>query len=334
MQFIKSLVILLLLLLLTSCFDYSDEGKYWSEEWIATMNIDGSDIEFLTKGNRSPYYVADLDNPGEEKVIIDNYISVSYLNEDGTIGDYVLTDVGKIVEISHDRTKMVMEYNQDIYIANVDGTDLRNITNTPDIREHDASISVDNTQIVYSRYIYSQDVRSESLIIYNLIDNTETELIREQNDNIVFFGSSSIVFNKVFYFKNSSPVITPTGLYCYDIETGIDSLIYEGFVFDVITDYKEYVYIHAYTVGILQFDIVELSYQLLFANQPLASSSVLSLDQSSEFLCVSNNNSIAIIYNKQTAEYIYLPNLTSRVSFNRESIKIISVFSRRHPDDF
>jgi hypothetical protein len=104
MQFMKSLMILLLLLLLTSCFDYSDEGKYWTEEWTATMNIDGSEINYLLKGAQTPFFVADLSNPGQEKVIIDGYTSVSFLNEDGTLGDYVLTSVGNIVEISQDRT--------------------------------------------------------------------------------------------------------------------------------------------------------------------------------------------------------------------------------------
>ncbi len=335
MRFIKSIAILLLLLLLTSCFDYSDEGKYWSEEWTATMNIDGSEIEYLAKGGGPPFYVADLDNPGEEKVIIDNYISVSYLNDDETFGDNILTDMGNIVEISQDRTKMLMEYNLDIYIANVDGSNLIQITNTPDIREHDASISADNTKLVYSRSIYNQEVRSGALLIYDLTNNTETELIREENDNYINISDKCIVSDKVFYLISSTPDVKPDGLYCYDIITGIDSLVYnDSSLVDMITDYDNSIYLLQASRTLLQIDMNSFDSQVLFIESTQRYYNDLVLDPSKENICLCDSEAYPLMYFIQTGDYVKFDRQSGKVSFNKNSTRLISKTQRQHPYDF
>ncbi len=335
MRFIKSLAILLLLLLITSCYDYSDEGKYWYEEWTATMNIDGSEIDYLLKGAQTPFYVADLSNPGQEKIIMSSSNSVYSLNPEGTLWEGILLDVGNIVEISQDRTKMVMEYNYDIYVANVDGSNLIQITNTPDIREHDASISADNSQIVYSRYINNQDVRSETLFIYDLTNNTETELIREENDNYINISDKCIVSDKVFYLISSSPDVKPDGLYCYDIITGIDSLVYnDNSLVDIITDYENSVYLLQASRTLLQIDINSYDSQVLYIEPTQRYYNALVLDPSKENICLCDSGGFALMYFLQTGDFINFGHELGKVSFNKNSTRIISMIERRHPDDF
>ncbi len=336
MRFIKSIAILLLLLLLASCFDYSDEGKYWTESWIATTNIDGSEREFLIQWGGTPYYVADLDNPGEERIIIDAFHAVLSLNEDGTVGDYVLTDVGNIVEISQDRTKMVMVYNYDIYVANVDGTGLRNITNTTDIWEHDASISADNTKLVYSRYIYNQEVRSETLLIYDLMENTETELMRVDNITDFSVNNTCIVSNKVYYyFKFSVSETKPKGLYCIDIDTGIDSLVYnDSSLVDMITDYENSVYLLQASRTLLQLDINSLDSQVLYIEPTQRSYSYLVLGPSKENICLCGSQKYPLMYFIQTGDYVKFDRQSGKVSFNKNSTRLISTTQRQHPYDF
>ncbi len=335
MRYIKSFVILVLLLLLTSCFDYSDEGKYWSEEWTATMNIDGSEIDYLFAGGGSPFYVADLSNPEQEKIIISGFSSVYSLNSEGTLWEGILLGVGNIVEISQDRTKMVMEYNYDIYIANVDGSNLIQITNTPDIREHDASISTDNTKLVYSRSIYNQEVRSGALLIYDLTNNTETELIREENDNYINISDKCIVSDKVFYLISSTPDVKPDGLYCYDIITGIDSLVYnDSSLVDMITDYDNSIYLLQASRTLLQIDINSLDSQVLFIESTQRAYSYLVLDTSKENICLCGSQEYPLMYFMQTGDYVKFDRQSGKVSFNKNSTRLISKTQRQHPYDF
>ncbi len=337
MRYIKSFVILVLLLLMTSCFDYSDEGKHWTESWIATTNIDGSERKFLIQWGGTPYYVADLDNPEEERIIIGANTAVLSMNEDGTLGDNILTDMGNIVEISQDRTKMLMEYNLDIYIANVDGSNLIQITNTPDIREHDASISADNSQIVYSRYINNQEVRSEILLIYDLMENTETELLREENSNSNYLRirDTCVASNKIFYSISSSPDVKPDGLYCYDIITGIDSLVYnDSSLVDMITDYDNSVYLLQASRTLLQIDMNSFDSQVLFIESTQRYYNELVLDPSKENICLCDSEAYPLMYFIQTGDYVKFDRQSGKVSFNKNSTRLISTTQRQHPYDF
>ncbi len=341
MRFIKSIAILLLLLLITSCYDYSDEGKYWSEEWTATMNIDGSEIDYLLKGAQTPFYVADLSNPGQEKIIMSSSSSVYSLNSEGTLWEGILLDVGNIVEISQDRTKMVMEYNYDIYVANVDGTGLRNLTNTPDLREDFASISADNSMVVYNQWplnaLDPDELNWISINGYNLNTDTETILLREETEKHTFIREKCIISDKIFYYKWYELNVKPRGIYNLNMSTLTDSLVYScSSTGNIISNSTDAVYFLASSEGIVEMDINTFASHDLIGGKGVGFRGVLSFNPTYEYLafCGDTNNGNDWIYSMKTGDIFYLPKPIGYATFNLNSTKIISVISRRHPDDF
>jgi hypothetical protein len=128
--------------------------------------------------------------------------------------------------------------------------------------------------------------------------------------------------------------IKQKGLYCFDINTGIDSLIYNEYVHDIITDYSEYVYIFDSLGKALQFSIHNSDYVELFIAPQLNGFPALVLDSSGEILCARDPFSSAVMYFLKTGEYINLSRRLSHVSFNQDSTRMICTLERFYPNDF
>ncbi len=121
-QLLKYVYILLALAfmhILTSCEFEDNEGKYWSENWIATMNIDGSEVEYLYYGR------ADLLYNGEY-IIFSTRDSIMTIDRDGT--EVVINRDGfDVKQVTED--KIVLYGASDIHLMDIDGSNLTNMTN-------------------------------------------------------------------------------------------------------------------------------------------------------------------------------------------------------------
>jgi len=82
------------------------------------VNIDGTDLQYICQRDATPYFVPDYENHEQE---------------------VIMPDCGSHIDL--------MNMDSEIYIANIDGSALQNLTNTLDIWERDPAFSPDNQRI-------------------------------------------------------------------------------------------------------------------------------------------------------------------------------------------
>lgn len=94
-------------------------------------------------------------------------------------------------------TKIVFEHKQEIWVINSDGTNLIQLTNTPDIYESLPSFSPDGNYIVYSS---NEDVNGKPMMDYNIwimnVDGSEKQQKTELSawDSWPIWGNDGIYF--------------------------------------------------------------------------------------------------------------------------------------------
>jgi hypothetical protein len=222
------ILLLIIVLLLVSCGSiYEPEGT--SEEWIATIYIDGSNLEYICKSGATPYFVPDLENPGEELILLDRYSMVDLMNPDGTDRRTIIDSVGTVFNFSHDKTKMLLNYEGEIYIANVDGTEFQNLTNNPSIWEGDSSFSLDDQFVIYC---YTNIIDSTRVIAYrDLETNQVTKIIEEVYSEWMNFKSPIFVNSSSIYFGQNDPdTLNSDGLYSALLDGTNKTLIDNGYI--------------------------------------------------------------------------------------------------------
>jgi len=154
----------------------------WSEPFIGTFNIDGSGVELLTSVYNSPlsgarpYFVKDITGNAEEIILLDLLNSIELMSLDGTNRRTILDSLGSVQYFNQERTKMLLEKGGEIYLCNVDGSELTNITNTPDIYERDSSFSYDEMSIIYTAKISSSNLSISNIYEYKIATN-ETSIL-------------------------------------------------------------------------------------------------------------------------------------------------------------
>jgi len=98
---------------------------------------------------------------------------------------------------SPDGTKIVFEHKKEIWLINSDGTDLIQLTNTPDIIEGKPSFSDDGENIVY---VSNEDVSGKPMMDYNIwtmnVDGSEKQQKTELGawDSWPIWGKDGIYF--------------------------------------------------------------------------------------------------------------------------------------------
>ncbi len=338
MRYIKSFVILVLLLLMTSCYDYSDEGKHWTESWIATMNIDGSEVNYLFKGDMTPFYVKDLSDTTNEKILLDYSEYIVSMNTDGSKQETVLSEVGNIVEVSRDKTKILLEYNQDIYIANVDGTGLRNITNTPNLSERNAAISADNNKVVF--------VRNESIIdnyyvislnLYDLNIDISTKLFQEERNSYFIYEKIYVLQDYVYFYRTYYDEEENEGLFRIDLNNNENIKVYDNYVnSNIVSDYTDVFYFaNLSTQSVIEIDLQTFIIQGYIGESKVIGNPIdLIISPHNEYLCISNSQKNDFMYDISTDEYYYNPRSIRDASFNSEATHIVCVVERFFPQDF
>ena len=227
---IMILLILIVIIILSVGCDFKlyndpevDEGS-WREDFIATMNIDGSDVQLIQSQHQTsfagarPYFVKDLAGNSEEEVILldfKNRIDVMSLN--GEYRKTIIDSLGGVQYFNQDRTKMLLEKDGEIYICNVDGSELTNLTNTPYKNEGSSSFSYDEKSIIYTVNTSDENNDISEVHKHMLLTNEVIVLFRHEepilpsvstwvtNSAEIASGTISYMFNMI-----DSSGITPS----------------------------------------------------------------------------------------------------------------------------
>ena len=235
---IQIIILVLIILLLISCEHPSEGG--WHENWIVKMNVESSDISYIEKGKGNCFFIPDPENPEEERMLIATSDNIRTMNEDGSdiriIVDNILDNIDwESVNLSSNKHKIVFISNnsRDIYLANTEGTNLVNLTQTPDINELDPSFSLDDSKIVYC---YTNIDDSTRIIAYREIDiNTEVKIIEDNYEVFehfkypIFINNSTIYYSQIDRTENGNFSST-CGLYSANIDSGEQQELFLGII--------------------------------------------------------------------------------------------------------
>lgn len=332
----RIVILLFSILSIVSCKNpYKNEGSEWNEDWVATMNLDGSEINYLCKGSLPCFFVADLENPEQEKLLISGINSVGIMNIDGTDKHTIIPNIGNVVEISHDRTKMLMEYSGDIYLANVDGSDIMNLTDTEDIRENYPSFSVTGDSIVYSYY---KDINDSATIrginIYD-VDQSNNENIYQETvfGHYYSLKNPCFVANNIFYYKSINELQDSlTGLYKLNLNSLKEEFISQGFMYDIKFNaaYNNLIFEQEY---LKMYDFSTNDSKVIY-NEKKGHGLSFCISTNYKYLSVGSSRDISIMYDFETDTYVELPVEINNPSFNQETTKIVCNVIRHYPDDF
>lgn len=200
------------------------------------MNLDGSEINHLYEYDYfRPFYVNDLTNMEIEKILLSGKDRIDVMDSDGTNRSTIIENVGNVVGFNSDRTKMLMEYSGDVYIANTDGTNLINLTNTDDLYEKHPSFSPDEEKVLYNYFYQIDDSTRSKVIAYrNFADGAEKILYQDEGIGYVGFSYQVMSNDSCIYFYNSDGVLEPTsGFYKYNMIYDNLSFIQQGIVKDI-----------------------------------------------------------------------------------------------------
>ena len=229
------LLILLLAILITSC-ELVVPPETTSEEWIAIVNIDGTDLQYICRGDETPYFVPDLENPEQELLMLDCITHIDLMNTDGSNRRTVIDSVGSIYRFSDDKTKMLLNRDGEIYIANTDGTALQNLTSTPDIWERDPSFSPSEKRVIYHTINFSDSTSFIATI--DLVTFQHQILTEEPHTSDYWMRFVSPVFSdesNILFGQHYTDTLHTDGLYSYNIDNVEKKLIDPGYISKRIT---------------------------------------------------------------------------------------------------
>ncbi len=155
-----------------------DEGA-WREDFIATMNIDGSDVQLLQSQNQTsfagarPYFVRDLaGNYDDEVILLDFANRIDIMSLDGEYRRTIIDSLGGVQYFNRDRTKMILLHDGKVYLSSVDGTEVEKISIDSVSQCSSPSFSFDEKSILYNYTVVDENTTIElGLIEYNILTN-------------------------------------------------------------------------------------------------------------------------------------------------------------------
>ncbi|MBN2829785.1 MAG: hypothetical protein JXR56_05650 [Candidatus Cloacimonetes bacterium] len=326
-------VILISMLLLSSCLE--KEIYRWSDDWVTTMNNDGTSLKYIYRDAWQPYYVTDFTDNLNEKVVCLIDDGVVSMNPDGSAPVLIIPDIDHIYEVSWDRTMLLLGYDEDIYIARVDGTELLNITNTPNTAENYASFSADASKVVYTQIITKPQTQPlNALILYDIETGKGVSLFSERFSTGLSIMNKRMVNDLIFFEKAYTDGISKSGVYCYDLSNESISMVYQGkTVSSLVSNYCDKLYFPDNDLhSIIELDIPSLNTTEIFhyTDEYYSQYPTLSLSPTGVDLLVTFKYNY--ILNLNTLDYCQLTGFRSSASFNRIGTKIICLYSRSFPE--
>ena len=252
---LRSITILSIAIMFMGCLKPNQsevsEGA-WSEPFIGTFNIDGSGVDLLTSvynnslSGARPYFVKDIAGNDEEIILLDLLNSIELMSLDGNNRRTILDSLGGVEYFNQERTKMLLQKDGEIYLCKVDGSELTNITNTPDIYEREPSFSYDEESIIYTALISSGNLSISNIYEYQIATNEvsilyDYEEIPQSYSYSRIFEPAKLSSEKISYKFLTDPDIvgnyTVNSLMKYDLQ--------EDFVEELCTDLAYINYSHS-----------------------------------------------------------------------------------------
>jgi len=322
-------------MLITSCENpYEGEGSHWTEEWIATMNLDGSEVAYLFKNDGAiPFFVTDLQNPEQEKIILSYQDWVEIMNTDGTERDTIIYNVGNVVNLNRERTRMLLEFSGDIYLANVDGSELTNMTDTPEVIERDVSFFPYDGKILYNYHFNINDSLRKRVVAYkDIVVMEEIAILESEGLGFIGYGLPILDDYDNVFLRIGNGVLNPTtGLYKTDLLGNNVEFIKSGAVNDIVYNY----------FSIVAFSLSDTLYFYDVINENLNQWGYIGSNCKPIF---SNDGNwlfvgsvayrLSKVINWQSGEEITFDLETNYPSFNNNDTRVVCRLNRYHPEDF
>jgi hypothetical protein len=314
-------------MILVSCNNpYENENSTWTEDWIAIIDIDGNNIEYLYKDGSSCYWVESNDDSLNSKILISKSDHVEIMNQDGSDKKVLFESSGNVVCTNNSQTSFLMVYNDDILSSNISGSKLLNLTNTSDEVEFDPSYSTSDSLIVFSSYFDNQEKRINYLKLMNLNKKTETIVLVDSTANLI---SKPILINNdvIFFFKYYGNQDDRNGLYRLHIELNEVDFLFEGYVFDIkFNRYSNEI--------LLNIDEYFCTFSSDLNKYGDIDNSSIVTSPNGEYVSFSRTNSYASLINWIDNKIIHIDHKFYSPSFNLSSTQFVCTVKRRYPDDF
>ena len=184
----KNIILIIILLFILSCCTVPQEEPEWVDA-IFIMDDDGSNVTYLIDGSPGSVQFT----PDDLKVIINRGANgIWSMNIDGSEYKALIDTISggssfpSIYTDSLGCTKIAFAAG-DIYIMDIDGTNLLNLTHTPDVRDRYPHFSPNGDSIVYT-------TDSDTLITISIIDKNG------EDSRIIISNTPSTKLAQVYYY--------------------------------------------------------------------------------------------------------------------------------------
>jgi hypothetical protein len=196
------------------------EEMYHSNYWISIANLDGSEVKKIIRGAGTPYFVQDLNNPDLEKILIEYDYKIELIDLDGTNRITVSDKYWKIKDFNRERSKMLVD-GYDLYLCNVDGTELINLTENIDGYCTDPTFSYDEKAVYFIEHTVLSETNIMKLDIETLTPQFITNIDMYLADNEPYHYSLRTMVagieDQVLFYVGEYGGNTKSGdIYCYD----------------------------------------------------------------------------------------------------------------------
>ncbi len=235
----RQVIILTGLLIISSCqFSEGPDHPYKEIQNLCIINSDGSSYSVIAQ----EYYATTekyLVN-NDSQILLAGYEEFILMNIDGSniIQIPVSMDLLNTC-ISHDRSKIAFigqkNSEQDIFIMDWNGSNLKKVTNTPSVAKRNPSFSFDGSKIVYILIYSSQTQILPSLEIVDIISD-ETKVVLEDTNHASkssspywypCFGKDNDIIFYIYEYWSYEKNIYEDALYSINV-SGINNKIVEN----------------------------------------------------------------------------------------------------------
>jgi len=228
------ILVILVGLIFTSCENpYADEEGYWVYS-LSIINADGTGLTHLTTEVTKGFFT-----PDGTKIIGGSSQSLWSIDIDGSNFVILNDSLGNSRELTFrpDGEKMVFSswdyYNADLYLMDIDGSNIQNLTNTLQIAETKPQFSPDGNFILFIKADRTDLDNQIYSICYRDIEGTfENEIVSFtllidglRYDLALWSGSERIIYAFSGYPSGSSQ-----GIFSVNINGTDNTQLFEGFI--------------------------------------------------------------------------------------------------------
>lgn len=233
MQIIKIIIYFSIYVLLLLKCEFPTESEPWIEEKYSfcMVDTDGKNFKILKEegwSSGSLYFISD-----DTEILILSSDSFHQMDFDSNYVRYIYTIPLKNIadkKFSPDRKSIIFvasnEEGRDLYSVNIDGSNLKRLTYSPNFSESSPSFSHDGKKIVFITYLWSDhNAKEQTITILDLESNTQVDVLHEKETESISYthyqyGYPCFNFNdnKIIYIKNNRSLSGGDSLFSINID--------------------------------------------------------------------------------------------------------------------